>query len=59
MNQGQYDGIVIELQKLNEQIDEIRRAVNRIDGRVKDISDRRVEGVVLDTLTEVLKENGS
>lgn len=35
MNEGQFQEMKRQLTQLNEAIDEIRRALNRIDGRLK------------------------
>lgn len=36
MNEGQFQALWSELKRMNGQLDEIRRAANRVDGRLKD-----------------------
>lgn len=54
MNAGQFNAILDNLREMNGQLDEMRRAVNRIDNRLKDMPDDRAATVVRSEIKKVL-----
>lgn len=58
MNAGQHRELLEALQEQNRQLDEIRRTVNRIDGRLRDASPDRAAKIVRQEITGALKEAG-